>query len=54
MRRIWINPKRKGEFVARMVIAGKDVVFQLQGDRGNPITFESWQAAKKAGWVKVK
>jgi hypothetical protein len=53
---MWEHKKEKQAWKGSYVKAAEDNVFQLtlEGSKRKPITFNSWQAAKKAGWVKVK
>jgi hypothetical protein len=48
---MWKNKKQKSSFRGSYVRANGDRVFQLS-DGKKIISFESWQAAKKQGWVK--
>ena len=48
---MWSHKKYKGEFKLSRIKAKDDLVFQfIIGGRKK--TYESWQAAKKDGWVK--
>lgn len=55
---MWKNKKYKGQFKGSYVKAKGDRAFQvvemiLEG-KAVVKTFESWQAAVKDGWIKVK
>jgi hypothetical protein len=53
MKNLWVKGKR--QFLSRYVFAEGDRVFQLVPVKSGKIySFESWQAAKKAGWVKTR
>lgn len=48
---MWSHKKYKSEFKATYEKSGKDRVFTLSSDK-KVVSYESWQAAKKDGWVK--
>ena len=50
----WKHPKQKELWASRYdnTKKGKDRVFQLYNGRKTK-SFESWQAAKKEGWIRV-
>jgi hypothetical protein len=48
----WVLRKSKTQYRGRYVIAAGDRVFQLVGPK-KIISFESWQAAAKKGWVRL-
>ena len=50
---MWTHKKYKGKYTLSVVKANGDRAFQIVISDKKKITFESWQAAKKAGWVKV-
>lgn len=49
---VWKHKKQKELFASSYKVNGEDRVFQLTNGR-RVISFESWQAAEKAGWTKV-
>lgn len=50
---MWKHKKYKAEFKATYEQSGKDRVFTLTAGK-TVKSYESWQAAKKDGWEKVK
>lgn len=50
---MWTHKKYKTPFKASLVKAGIDRIFQLSNGKVTK-SFESWQAASKAGWSKLK
>ena len=51
---MWSHKKQKQLFKGSYVKTNKDRVFQLVSQDGKKvISFESWQAATKAGWSKL-
>lgn len=48
---MWTHPKYKTEFKGSYAKTAKDRVFQLSSAK-KTVSFESHQAAKKAGWSK--
>lgn len=50
---MWMHPKVKGKFKGHYRLHRGERVFDLVSD-ARTITFESWQMAKKLGWMKVK
>lgn len=53
---MWSHAKEQGQWTGTTTKANGDKVFQLvppKGSKKKPKTFDSWQAAKKAGWTKA-
>ena len=49
---MWQHKKYKSQFKGSYAFAKGDRVFQLTSGK-KVVSFESWEAAKKAGWSKV-
>lgn len=50
---MWQHKKYKGKYTLSVVKVNGDRAFQIVISDKRKITFESWQSAKKAGWIKV-
>lgn len=53
MKSIWSNPKYKGTFTGFYQELNGERVFNLSNGK-KVFTFESFQMAKKLGWIKIK
>lgn len=59
MKKLWTNPKHKGQFTGSYVTTKVkrqsyfERVFMLTNAK-KTYSFESWEAAVKLGWVKVR